>query len=800
MKRITLFSLIFFFSLSLSGQNVGINDTGDDPHPSAMLDVKSSNKGVLVPRVDCDDKENIDAPAQGLLVFDTCDSLFYYYSGSLWIPIINVNIANNLIQNSDHNTLDEAYNEGGGGQGRLILADSGAVQINGNKNNTALLVNDLEGNNVNDEDLVKLRYNGNKNTIDIVHHSKGSGLSIINDTTATAGKDNVLVYQNSVSTSNKSQAGGRGVSIMVPQANNNKPALEGGTLGTGHGLFGQSGFDSWGLVQALPVAGVMGYSGTNGAPLGNGNSSGGSIEPGLGTTLIRARIGVAGFSYKNHGLLGATYINGGYNGNNPDSIVASVRGTGEFFQPTSGNVTAFDYFAVAGITPAQGNGVIGIGGGHGVIGLSGTKEDATMAGVWGNTRVPDWNTVKSGYSLVNSTMSKGKVGVLGTSTDRVGAWGESLVQSGVVATSGGQFTSSIVPTTTKIGLLATAKDGIAGRFMAEPDTSSQTSRTRVDLGIDKGNAVLVEIDSSVIQAGVVIENKGLGNALEINMDYTGLPNNNEQKAAIDISHRTDTTSAVFVFHAGGDSHGIEVRNESNNAGLFVSDKDSIGIVGTSEEGTAGVLGIMEHPSKVNSAGVHAYGGGHADASAALELEHGAVTVSGPPPKRPAGRLVDTGTETGLPEIICEPDTCFFSGETAMAAVIFDVEEMRTGRTCCGCCMPPFCVHSHPTGFFKDYTIPNDLIDPERSLVFLSATALPNDPVAFFVKYASVNAHVVSMADGEMTVRVTIFTEWKWDLPPFNSLLAVGPKIISVNYFIINEESPVAPLMGAASNE
>jgi hypothetical protein len=187
-----------------------------------------------------------------------------------------------------------------------------------------------------------------KNALDIKHHSKGSGLSIINDTTATAGKDNVLVYQNSVSTSNKSQAGGRGVSIMVPQANNNKPALEGGTLGIGHGLFGQSGFDSWGLVQALPVAGVMGYSGTNGAPLGNGNSSGGSMEPGLGTTLIRARIGVAGFSYKNHGLLGATYINGGYNGNNPDSIVASVRGTGEFFEPTSGNVTAFDLFRSRG--------------------------------------------------------------------------------------------------------------------------------------------------------------------------------------------------------------------------------------------------------------------------------------------------------------------------------------------------------------------------------------------------------------------------------------------------------------------
>jgi hypothetical protein len=112
---------------------------------------------------------------------------------------------------------------------------------------------------------------------------------------------------------------------------------------------------------------------------------------------------------------------------------------------------------------------------------------------------------------------------------------------------------------------------------------------------------------------------------------------------------------------------------------------------------------------------------------------------------------------GLPEIICEPDTCFFSGETAMAAVIFDVRRNADGKNpVVDVACLHFVVHSHPTGFFKDYTIPNDLIDPERSLVFLSATALPNDPVAFFVKYASVNAHVVSMADGEMTVRVTIF--------------------------------------------
>ena len=52
-------SFFFFFCISilllttvpLRGQGVSINDDGSDPDPSAMLEVKSADKGVLVPRM-----------------------------------------------------------------------------------------------------------------------------------------------------------------------------------------------------------------------------------------------------------------------------------------------------------------------------------------------------------------------------------------------------------------------------------------------------------------------------------------------------------------------------------------------------------------------------------------------------------------------------------------------------------------------------------------------------------------------------------------------------------------------------
>jgi hypothetical protein len=65
---------------------VGINIDGSAPDNSAMLDVKSTSRGFLVPRMTLTERDAIASPATGLLIYQTDGSSgFYYYNGSSWV-------------------------------------------------------------------------------------------------------------------------------------------------------------------------------------------------------------------------------------------------------------------------------------------------------------------------------------------------------------------------------------------------------------------------------------------------------------------------------------------------------------------------------------------------------------------------------------------------------------------------------------------------------------------------------------------------------------------------------------------
>jgi hypothetical protein len=130
MKKLFSF-FIFILTVNISFTQVGIGT--NTPDNSAILDVTSTDKGVLVPRVSLNDVSDtsgtatIPSPATGLLVWNTNAATtggsgvgFYFFNGSIWLP---------LIQQS--NTLDQAYDEGGAGAGKDITADAGAVKIEG---------------------------------------------------------------------------------------------------------------------------------------------------------------------------------------------------------------------------------------------------------------------------------------------------------------------------------------------------------------------------------------------------------------------------------------------------------------------------------------------------------------------------------------------------------------------------------------------------------------------------------------------------------------------------------------------
>ena len=83
------FILLFFlaFSIQLFAQ-VAINTDATKPDTSAMFDVKSTNSGILIPRMTYTQRMAIYHPAKGLLIYQV-DSLpgFYYQSADLTAPV-----------------------------------------------------------------------------------------------------------------------------------------------------------------------------------------------------------------------------------------------------------------------------------------------------------------------------------------------------------------------------------------------------------------------------------------------------------------------------------------------------------------------------------------------------------------------------------------------------------------------------------------------------------------------------------------------------------------------------------------
>ena len=88
MKRINLLLLIAFCFPGIRGfsQSVSINEDNSPPNPNAILDVKSFNKGILIPRISTAARLAIPTIA-GLLVYDTTTATFWYSEGKTWLNL-----------------------------------------------------------------------------------------------------------------------------------------------------------------------------------------------------------------------------------------------------------------------------------------------------------------------------------------------------------------------------------------------------------------------------------------------------------------------------------------------------------------------------------------------------------------------------------------------------------------------------------------------------------------------------------------------------------------------------------------
>ena len=89
MKNLLLIALLVYISLSHAfAQGVGINTDNSNPDPSAILDIKATDKGMLAPRMTLAQRDLIALPANGLLIYQTDGTTgFYFYNGTAWTAI-----------------------------------------------------------------------------------------------------------------------------------------------------------------------------------------------------------------------------------------------------------------------------------------------------------------------------------------------------------------------------------------------------------------------------------------------------------------------------------------------------------------------------------------------------------------------------------------------------------------------------------------------------------------------------------------------------------------------------------------
>ncbi len=137
MNKITivlpLWAMLFLCVLTSNAQ-VGIGTT--NPDASSMLDISSTNKGFLTPRMTTSERNAIATPADGLIVYDTSLKSFYHYNANtaLWVRLsseANGRLKFKRIKSTDVLSTVLAAEKTAGSNTKYLLDSGTLYEING---------------------------------------------------------------------------------------------------------------------------------------------------------------------------------------------------------------------------------------------------------------------------------------------------------------------------------------------------------------------------------------------------------------------------------------------------------------------------------------------------------------------------------------------------------------------------------------------------------------------------------------------------------------------------------------------
>ncbi|HSN59381.1 MAG TPA: hypothetical protein VLR49_00490, partial [Ferruginibacter sp.] len=132
MKQFLIYLMLMINAAIVSAQSVGIGTT--TPSSSAILDLSSTSKGLLVPRMTTLQRNLIPAVG-GLMVFDTDFKEYYQNDGTAWRKLLNSTFWNSSSTRSwIYNTTD-SIGIGTSNPDEKLHISSGSIYLQDNRAN-----------------------------------------------------------------------------------------------------------------------------------------------------------------------------------------------------------------------------------------------------------------------------------------------------------------------------------------------------------------------------------------------------------------------------------------------------------------------------------------------------------------------------------------------------------------------------------------------------------------------------------------------------------------------------------------